>query len=87
MENFRHIFAYTVRVFNVPESRLCDFTVRCKGCGENIPAPVGTMPDYWIVAECPLCGERRAYLPPEVFRGRLSYKLARKSVRSEWRAS
>lgn len=72
---FRLIFAYTIEVFNQPEFRLCDFTIRCKGCGENIPAPVATMPDSWIIAECPLCGERRAYLPPEIFRGRLSHKL------------
>src|ERR1035438_10129899 len=28
---------------------------------KTIPAPVGTMPDTWIVARCPLCGERRRY--------------------------
>ena len=80
---FLHIlflFAYDGRVWNLPESRLCDFAVKCKGCCENIPAPVLTMPDSWIVAECPLCGERRAYLPLDIFRGRLSYKLAHKPV-------
>jgi type I restriction enzyme R subunit len=40
-------------VFNLPESRQCDFTIRCKKCGENIPAPVGTMPDSWIAAKLP----------------------------------
>jgi len=71
-------------VWNLPASRVCDYTVRCKGCGENIPAPVETMPDTWIVAECPLCGARRRYLPPDIFRGRLSHFLAmgRKPVRS-----
>jgi hypothetical protein len=39
------LFAYMGKVWNLPEFRLCDFTVRCKGCGENIPAPVRTMPD------------------------------------------
>jgi hypothetical protein len=63
-------------VFNIPDSRLCDFTVRCKGCGENIPAPVLTMPDTWIVAVCPLCADRRRYLPADLFRGKLSWKLA-----------
>ena len=62
-------------MFNVPDSRLCDFTVRCKGCGENIPAPVRTMPDTWIVAVCPLCGDRRRYLPADLFRGKLSWRL------------
>jgi len=57
---------------------VCDYTVRCKGCGENIPAPVQAMPDTWIVAECPLCRERRRYLPPDIFRGRLSHRLGKK---------
>ena len=68
-------------VFNLPQTRQCDFTIRCKNCGENIPAPVGTLPDYWIAAWCPLCGEKRSYLPSEIFRGNLSYKLGRKPVR------
>ena len=48
---FRFIFVYIGAMWHLPESRICDFTVRCKGCGENIPAPVMTMPDSWIVAE------------------------------------
>jgi hypothetical protein len=80
------LFAYTVSVWQLPQSPVCDFIVRCKGCGENIPAPVGTMPDTWIVTECPLCGERRSYLPPEIFRGRLSHLLPiRKPVKSDAR--
>ena len=75
MKNFRLMFAYTVPVWNLPQSRLCDFAVRCKGCGETVPAPVGTMPDTWIVADCPLCGTRRRYLPTDIFRGKLSHKL------------
>jgi hypothetical protein len=81
VENIRLIFAYTGFVFNLPESRLCDFTICCKGCGENIPAPVQTLPDTWIIAECPLCGERRAYLPPDIFRGRVSFRLNRRERR------
>ena len=27
-------------MFNLPDALFCDFTVRCKGCGESIPAPV-----------------------------------------------
>jgi ribosomal protein S27E len=81
--HIRFLFTYTALVFNLPQSRRqqCDFTIRCKKCGENIPAPVGTMPDDWIAARCPLCGETRNYLPSEIFRGNLSYKLARKPVR------
>jgi len=69
-------------VFNLPQTRHCDFTIRCKKCGENIPAPVGTMPDSWIAAQCPLCGEKRNYLPSEIFQGNLSYKLGPKPVRT-----
>jgi hypothetical protein len=68
-------------MFNLPQVWRCDFTIRCKKCGENIPALVGTMPDFWIAAQCPLCGEKRGYLPYEIFRGRLSYKFGAKPVR------
>ena len=72
-------------VWNLPAPLLNDFIVCCKGCGENVPAPVETLPSSWIVTECPLCGDRRRYLPPDIFRGRLSHKLAlgRKPVKSE----
>lgn len=71
----RLLFAYTGRVFLPPSSRICDYTLRCKRCGENIPAPVETMPDTWVVAECPLCGEKRRYLPTDIFRGHICYQL------------
>jgi hypothetical protein len=83
VDNFRLLFAYTGDMWNLPAFGVCDYTVRCKGCGENIPAPVETMPDTWIVADCPLCGARRRYLPPDIFRGRLSCRLGKKPVRSE----
>jgi hypothetical protein len=85
VQYFRLLFAYTSAVWNLPTSRLCDYAVRCKACGETIPAPVETMPGSWIAAECPLCGAKRRYLPPDIFRGRLSHKIAlgRKIVRSE----
>jgi hypothetical protein len=69
-------------VFNLPHIRSCDFTIRCKKCGENIAAPVGTMPDTWIAAQCPLCDAKRSYLPSEIFRGKLSYKVGPKPMRS-----
>ena len=66
-----------------PAAESChDFVVRCKGCSENIPAPVTTLPASWIAARCPLCGEHRRYLPSEVFQGRLSHQLMRKPVRT-----
>jgi hypothetical protein len=80
---FRLMFAYTDAMFNIPTSRCCDFTIRCKGCGENVQAPVQTLPDTWIVGECPLCGARRRYLPAEIFRGTLSYKVRPNHVRPQ----
>jgi hypothetical protein len=56
--------------------------VCCKGCWENIPAPVETMPSQPIAAKCPLCGDHRRYLPSEVFQGRVSHMLIRKPVRT-----
>jgi len=63
-------------VWNLPDAYACEFVVVCKGCRENIPAPVQTMPDTWIVAECPLCGCKRRYLPTDIFRGTLTHLLA-----------
>jgi hypothetical protein len=83
--HIRFIFAYSIRVFNLPVSRFCDFTIRCKGCSEKILAPVDTIPDTWIIAQCSLCGERWRYLPSNIFRGHLSPKLAAKPEASRVR--
>lgn len=56
--------------------------VQCKGCQENIPAPVESMPAQPIAARCPLCGEHRQYLPSDVFLGRPSHLVLRKPVRT-----
>ena len=75
-------------LFNLPDAGLCSFTVRCKRCMENILVPVGTMPDSWVVAACPLGGAKRRYLPAEIFRCKLSHKLvmgqAYKGERQTW---
>jgi hypothetical protein len=86
--SLRLLFAYTVPVWYLLETRLCDYTLRSKGCSENIPAPVLTMPDTWIIAECTLCGERRSYLPTDIFRGRLSHRFipSREPPKSESRS-
>src|ERR1700689_1479306 len=46
--------------------------------------PSGSMRDMeqLHVGQCPLCGEKRNYLPSEVSQGKLSYKLDPKPVRS-----
>lgn len=82
----RLVFAILDDMFPMPSSSLHDFVIRCKACGENIAAPVQTMPGSWIVARCPLCGTERRYLPNEIFRGRLSWRLSKKPVRSAGKA-
>jgi hypothetical protein len=56
--------------------------IRCKRCGENITAPVETLPAQPIAARCMLCGEHRRYLPSEVFQGRVSHLLLKKPAHS-----
>jgi hypothetical protein len=73
-------------MFNLPHARVCNFVFCCKGCRENVPAPVGTMPDSWIAAKCPLCGDRWRYLPSEIFNGRLSHRLGPKAVPAKGRS-
>ncbi|HVW78709.1 MAG TPA: hypothetical protein VHB45_13940 [Alloacidobacterium sp.] len=70
--------------FRGPIPRTHPFVITCKRCGENIAAPVETIPDSWIIAQCPLCREKRRYLPSEIFQGRLSFDFnawARKAGR------
>jgi len=68
-------------MFPSPEACFSLFVVTCKGCRQNIPAPVQTLPDSWIIAGCPLCGEKRRYLPADIFPGRLSSDLLTRSGR------
>jgi len=62
-------------MFYVTTSGIHPIVVAGKGCQEKIPAPIQTMPDAWIVADCPFCGAKRWYLPAEIFQGRLSHGL------------
>jgi hypothetical protein len=39
------------------------------------------LPDSWIVAEYPLCGEKRWYLPEDIFLDLLSHDLLMKALR------
>jgi hypothetical protein len=72
---FRFSFAMLIGMttsFHGPPARIHPFVITCKRCRQNIAAPVQSMPDSWIIHSCPLCGERRRYLPAEIFKGRLS---------------
>ena len=74
-------------VFHAPTSGPYAFVIACKGCRQNIPAPVETMLDTWIIAKCLLCGHERRYLPNDIFQGRLSHEFLAKSRRTggkEW---
>jgi hypothetical protein len=68
-------------MLQAPNSGLYPFVIVCKGCRENIPAPVETLRDDWIVAACPLCGQRRLCLPAEIFQGGLSDQAMERRVR------
>jgi hypothetical protein len=61
------------------KQRVHPFCLQCKRCRETIAAPIQTMPGSWIVATCPLCREKRRYLPTEIFQGSLSWAF------EEWR--
>jgi hypothetical protein len=68
------LFRYTVPMFQGPQGWR-DFVIRGKGCGENVPAMVETLPASWIAVKCPLCSEHRRYLPTEVFRAAYPTRL------------
>jgi hypothetical protein len=53
------------------------FVVACKKCRRDVPTGVAEFPFQSIVVECALCGEKRRYLPSEVFLGRVDQLVAR----------
>ena len=73
---FRFSFAYTPTMFQGPSGRKT-FVVACKKCRRDIPTGATEFPFQSIVVECPLCGEKRRYLPSEVFLGRVDQLVNR----------
>jgi hypothetical protein len=69
VDNFRLFFAYDVGMFQSITTRKV-FVVTCKRCRRDVPAGLKEFPFQSIAIECPLCGERRQYLPSEIFLGR-----------------
>jgi RNase P subunit RPR2 len=63
--------------FGIQERKL--FVVECKRCRRDIPAGVLNFPFQSIVVACPLCGEKRRYLPSEVLLGRPNHLLAKQA--------
>lgn len=71
---FRLIFAYAVSMFVVPTNR--SFVVTCKRCQRDVPSGLTEFPFQSVVVECPLCGEKRHYVPSEVFLGKPDHLVA-----------
>jgi hypothetical protein len=74
--DFRYIFAYPLFMFQGPSTRKT-FVVACKKCRLDVPTGVADFPFQSIIVECALCGEKRRYLPSEVFLGRPDQLVAR----------
>jgi hypothetical protein len=56
--------------FGFPMIERRQFVVTCKLCRRDVPAGVDKFPFQSFVSSCPLCGEKRRYLPSEVFLGK-----------------
>ena len=54
-----------------------DLCLACKKCRRDVPTGVAEFPFQSIIVECALCGEKRRYLPSEVFLGRADQLVAR----------
>ena len=63
-------------MFQGPSARKT-FVVACKKCRRDVPTGAGEFPFQSIVVDCPLCGEKRRYLPSEVFLGRVDQLVNR----------
>jgi hypothetical protein len=46
------------------------FVVTCKKCRHDVPSALKEFPFKSVTIECCLCGEKRRYLPSEVFLGK-----------------
>jgi hypothetical protein len=76
--HIRFIFAYNALMgFGIQERKL--FVVECKRCRRNVSAGVQEFPFRSIVVCCPLCGERRQYLPSDVYLGRQNQLVAKQA--------
>ena len=74
--DFRLMFPYLLHMFQGPSTRKT-FVVVCKKCRRDVPTGVAEFPFQSIIVECALCGEKRRYLPSEIFLGRVDQLVAR----------
>ena len=65
-------------MFQGPTNRK-NFVVTCKLCRRDIPTGLAQFPFQSIVVDCPLCGERRRYLPSEIFLGKPDHLVVHQS--------
>jgi len=78
VDNLRLLFAYNaLMAFGIQDRKL--FVVECKRCRRNVAAGVQQFPFRSIVVFCPLCGERRQYLPSDVYLGRPNQLVAKQA--------
>lgn len=73
---FRYLFAYALSMFPGPSARKT-LVVACKKCRRDVKTGVAEFPFQSIIVACPLCGEKRRYLPSEVFLGRVDQLVNR----------
>jgi len=75
-----YVFAFRspilVNMFQGPSARKT-FVVACKKCRRDVPTGAAEFPFQSVVVECPLCGEKRRYLPSEIFLGRVDQLVSR----------
>jgi hypothetical protein len=62
-------------MFILPTNRTL-FVVTCKRCRRDVPSGLTKFPFQSIVVDCPLCGEKRRYIPSEVFLGKPDHLVA-----------
>ena len=65
-----------ITMFQGPSARKT-FVVACKKCRRDVPTGAAEFPFQSVVVECPLCGEKRRYLPSEIFLGRVDQLVSR----------
>ena len=76
--DFRKIFAYAVPMFQGPTSRKT-FVAVCKLCRRQVPVGMDEFPFQSVIVECCLCGEKRRYLPSEIFLGKPDHLVSQQN--------
>ena len=78
VDHFRLFFAYNASMFQGPSGRKI-FVAACKRCRRHVPIGLDQFPFQSIAVECYLCGEKRRYLPSEIFLGKPDHLVAQQN--------